>query len=84
MDTSDGPAAEEKKDDPPPPRFEIKKWNAVSSRRPSIAARSTRRRRTEGRPYAIDATRAIDATVKRFHVTYSSAHKTTRDTDMLF
>jgi hypothetical protein len=65
MDTSDGPAAEEKKDDPPPPRFEIKKWNAVSSRRPSIAARSTRRRRTEGRPYAIDATRAIDAKVSR-------------------
>jgi len=43
MDTSDGPAAEEKKDDPPPPRFEIKKWNAVSSQRPSIAARSRRR-----------------------------------------
>ena len=50
MDTSDGPAAEEKKDDPPPPRFEIKKWNAVSSQRPPIAARSMRRR-TEDPPH---------------------------------
>ena len=34
---------------------------------------------------AIDAAQdAIDATGRRFHVTYSSAHKTPRDTDMLF
>ena len=47
MDTSDGPAAEEKKDDPPPPRFEIKKWNAVRSPRPSEPRKVDARRRTE-------------------------------------